>query len=206
VRRALSELRERPTHDFHAPIMDVGIAQLPDSNAPHWFAPYIRALPDRIERFAPMLSSAARPLIGIAWKGSPRHVNDRARSLPRDLAQRLLAPGATYVNLQVGEAPLAPSMIDAASRISDWDDTAAVVSQLDHVITVDTALAHLAGAIGQPVSVLLPFSPDWRWRERGADTVWYPGMTLARQARRGDWSEALEAAARTIRRLGASPR
>jgi ADP-heptose:LPS heptosyltransferase len=151
-----------------------------------------------------MLQSAARPLVGVSWKGSPRHVNDRNRSLGRELAQRLLAPGATYVNLQVGEAPLAPSMIDAASLIADWDDTAALVSQLDHVISVDTALAHLAGAMDKPATVLLPFSPDWRWRDRGATTPWYPRMTLVRQSRRGDWSEAVQEAVRLIRRPGAA--
>ncbi len=202
VRSAMSELAQRPTQDFHATIMDLGIAQLPDANAPHWFGPYVEPLASRAESFAAMLSAARRPLVGIAWKGSPRHRNDRNRSLDRDAALALADAEATYVNLQVGEAPLAPSMIDAAALISDWDDTAAMVSLLDRVISVDTALAHLAGAMAKPVTVLLPSSPDWRWRERGEATPWYPSMDLLRQTRRGDWSDALAA----IRRRGASPR
>jgi hypothetical protein len=202
VRNALGNLAERPTHDFHATIMDVGISQLPDSAAPHWLGPYVTALPERVERFAALLPRERRPLVGIAWKGSPRHSNDRNRSLAREDAVRLLHPGATYVNLQVGEAPLAASMIDVAGAVSDWDDTAAAVSLLDEVVTVDTALAHLAGAMGKAVTILLPFTPDWRWRAEGTSTAWYPQARLVRQARRGDWSEALAA----TRRPGASPR
>jgi tetratricopeptide (TPR) repeat protein len=200
VRSATSKLAERPTQDFHAPIMDLGIAQLPDAGAPHWFGAYVEPLASRVERFASIFAAACRPLVGIAWKGSPRHLRDRNRSLTREDATALTNGEATYVNLQLAEAPLAPSMIDAATRIADWDDTAAVVAQLDGVISVDTALAHLVGAMGRPVTVLLPFSPDWRWRERGETTPWYPSMTLMRQTRRDDWSDVFEA----IRRRAAA--
>jgi len=87
------------------------------------------------------------------------------------------------VNLQLGEAPLDGSTIDAAAAISDWDDTAAVVSLLDRVVTVDTALAHLAGAMARPVTTLLPFAPDWRWGASGESTRWYPSMRLVRRSR-----------------------
>jgi hypothetical protein len=194
VRAALGNLRERPTHDFHAPIIDVAAAQLPDAGAAHWFGPYISPLAERVERLAARLAGAPRPLVGIAWKGSPRHVNDRNRSLPPEAARQLLGPGLTSVNLQLGEPALDGSMVDAARDIADWDDTAAWVSLLDHVITVDTALAHLAGAMGKPVTLLVPFTPDWRWRAHGEATPWYPTMHLARQSRRGDWSAPIAAA------------
>ena len=203
VRRAMARLRQRPTHDVHVPIIDLGIAQLPDANARHWFGPYVTPLEERVARFDRALRDAARPIVGVAWKGSPRHANDRNRSLSREEAAPLARAAATSVNLQIGEAPLHARMIDAASRIADWEDTAALVSLLDHVITVDTAVAHLAGAMGKPVTVLLPFAPDWRWRAEGEATPWYPSMRLVRQSRRGDWSEALEAATRLP---GASPR
>ena len=181
-------------HDFHAPLIDLAIPQLPDASAPHWFGPYISPLPGRVERFAPMLSGAARPFVGIAWKGNPSHDNDRNRSLTREVARQLVAPGMTSVNLQLGEAPLHGSMLDAARDFADFEDTAAVISMLDHVISVDTAVAHLAGAMGKPVTLLVAFTPDWRWRDRGETTPWYPSMRLARQARAGDWSGPLETA------------
>ena len=202
VRSATSQLAERPTQDFHAPIIDLGVARLPDIGSPHWFGPYIAALPSRVERFAKLLDGARRPLVGIAWKGSPRNADDRTRSLTRDEARRLLGEGATYVNLQLGEPPLAPGMIDAAAEISDWDDTAAIIALLDGVIAVDTALAHVAGAMDKPVTLLVRFNADYRWGERGETTPWYPSMRLVRQARHGDWSDAIEA----IRRRGAWPR
>ncbi len=202
VRAAMSQLAERPTHDFHAPIIDLGIARLPDASALHWFGPYIEALPPRIERFAPLFAASRRPLVGIAWKGSPRNAIDRTRSLTREVAAELATGDATYVNLQLGEPALSPAMIDAAGQVSDWDDTAAIVAQLDAVIAVDTALAHFAGAMGKPVSLLLRYAGDWRYGQHGESTPWYPSMTLLRQSRRGDWSDVIAA----TRRPGASPR
>jgi tetratricopeptide (TPR) repeat protein len=194
VRAASSNWRELAEHDFHAPLVDLAIAQLPDAGAPHWFGPYVSALPERVERFARTLAAARRPLVGIAWKGNPHHGNDANRSLTREIARQLLGPGITGVNLQVGEAPLDASMIDAAREIVDWEDTAALVSLLDHVVSVDTAVAHLAGAMGKPVTLLVAFTPDWRWRASGDTTPWYPSMRLARQASRGDWSGPIAAA------------
>ena len=202
VRSAMGELAQRPTQDFHAPIIDLGIARLPDSSAPHWMGRYIEALPSRSERVAPIFAAARRPLVGVAWKGSARNPIDRTRSLSRELATQLLTEDATYVNLQLGEPPLAPGMIDAAAHISDWDDTAAIVAHLDGVIVVDTALAHFAGAMGKPVTLMLRFAGDWRYGQHGETTPWYPSMTVMRQARRGDWGGVIEA----IRRRGAWPR
>jgi hypothetical protein len=194
VRRAADNWRELGQHDLHTPLVDIAMAQLPTSDAPHWFGPYISALPERVERFARTLSAAPRPLVGIAWKGNPNHGNDANRSLTREVARGLLHEGVTSVNLQPGEAPLGASMIDPALDIADWEDTAAVVSLLDHVVSVDTAVAHLAGAMGKPVTLLVPFTPDWRWGASGETTRWYPSMRIARQSRVGDWSGPLAAA------------
>ena len=196
VRAAMSELGERPAHDYHATIMDVGIAQLGERGAPHWFGPYVAPLPSRLERFAAMLNARARPLVGIAWKGSPRHANDRNRSLTPEQARALVAPAGSYVNLQLGEPALHPAMVDAARDIADWDDTVAVIAALDRVVCVDTAVAHVAGAMGKPVDVLLPFSPDWRWGAAGGQTPWYPTMRLLRQSRPGDWTVPIAQARR----------
>lgn len=193
VRRATSELRERPSHDYHASILDVAQAHLRVPAAPRWSGPYLDALPERLERFGD-LDATPRPRIGIAWKGSPVHGNDRNRSLSREVARELVAGRATFVNLQPGEAPLDASMVDAAGRIADWDDTAAILARLDLLVTVDTAVAHLAGAMGRPVILLLPFSPDWRWGAEGETTPWYPRMRLVRQPRPGHWASAIESA------------
>jgi len=193
VRRATSELRERPAHDYHASILDVAQAHLRVEGAARWLGPYLDALPARLDRFGD-LAAAPGPRIGIAWKGSPLHGNDRNRSLARDAARRLVSGGATFVNLQIGEAPLEASMLDVAPRIRDWDDTAAILARLDLLVTVDTAVAHLAGAMGRRVLLLLPFSPDWRWGTEGDTTAWYPDMRLVRQPRAGDWLPAIESA------------
>ena len=187
VRSATSELAERPSQDFHAPLLDVAAAQLRAPGAPRWLGPYIAALPERLALFSD-LDRLPHPRIGIAWKGSARHANDHNRSLARDVAVRLVAGDATFVNLQPGEAPLDARMVDVAPRLRDWDDTAAVVAKLDLLVTVDTAVAHLAGAMGKPVSMLLPFSPDWRWGVGTTATAWYPRMRLFRQQRTGDWA------------------
>ena len=203
VRKAMANIAERPTHDFHAPILDVAAAHLRDAQSPHWFGAYVHALPERIARLEPLLRDLPRPLVGIAWKGSPRHANDRNRSLTREDAGALLATSGTCVNLQVGEAALGSNMVDLAPHLHDWDDTAAAIALLDHVISVDTAVAHLAGAMGAAVTVLIPYVPDWRWRRAGDTTPWYPRMRLVRQSQRGDWRDVLAAATRLP---GASPR
>ncbi|HET7731223.1 MAG TPA: SEC-C metal-binding domain-containing protein [Usitatibacter sp.] len=191
VATAMASLDERPTHDFHAPIADVAAHFLPDTAAAHWWGPYLAASPGRRARFEPALAMHARPRIGLAWKGSPRHLNDRNRSLDAAMAARLVAPGATFVSLQQGAAPLAGT-VSVLPEEADWDDTAAVIASLDRVVTVDTAIAHLAGAMGKPVHVLLPYNPDWRWGLAGEATRWYPSMRLFRQARPGEWGPVIE--------------
>jgi hypothetical protein len=193
VRHAMSELRERPAHDFHASILDVARAQLREPQAPRWPGPYLSPLAERRKKFVD-LARLPGLRIGLAWKGSPLHGNDRNRSLPRGMAKRLVRGGGSFLNLQVGESPLAGGMLDIAPRIGDWDDTAAILADVDLLVTVDTAIAHLAGAMGRSVLLLLPFSPDWRWGAHGDTTPWYPSMRLVRQPRPGDWDGAIEAA------------
>lgn len=138
----------------------------------------------------------AGPKVGLVWAGNPEHSNDRRRSMPVDAVRPLLAvAGLTFVSLQVGARSrdvelLAPfPIVDASPRLTDFMETAAVVDNLDLVVAVDTAVAHLAGAMGKPVWTLLPFDPDWRWVvSRADDTPWYPSMRLFRQQRQGDWA------------------
>jgi hypothetical protein len=200
VSKALGTLVERPTHDFHAPIIDVAAHYLPTVDAPHWGGRYLSPLPERLAQWRSFGEGARRPLVGLAWKGSPKFVNDRMRSLPVDEALSLTrsAPNATFVSLQAGEPPPPGSgWLDAGSRLRDWDDTAALIETLDLVIGVDTAVVHIAGAMERPVWTLRAFSPEWRWQTGAETTRWYPSMRLLWQELPNDWSGVLrEAAAR----------
>jgi hypothetical protein len=144
--------------------------------------------------------------IGLVWAGNPAHSNDARRSLPIEQLARLLGvPGVRFVSLQVGprsgEASDIAGVADLSSALGDYAATAAVVAQLALVITVDTSVAHLAGALGKPVWVMLPFAPDWRWLlARHHDSPWYSSMRLFRQPRPGDWDGVVSA---VIAALGA---
>lgn len=136
--------------------------------------------------------------IGLVWAGNPTHQNDQRRSIPTELLQPLLAlAGATFFSLHVrqGGAARAPGLesrwVDLSTSIRDYADTAAFVSQLDLVISVDTSVAHLAGALGRPVWLLLPCAPDWRWLLGRVDSPWYPSARLFRQPQPGDWKTVI---------------
>lgn len=133
--------------------------------------------------------------IGLAWAGRPEHENDRRRSCSLSrLAPLLSTPGVVFFPIQFGSAvremeALAGNcrFVDVTSGIVDFDDTASLLANLDLVITVDTSLAHLAGGMGVPTWVLIPFVPDWRWLLGRQDSPWYPTMRLFRQSEPGDW-------------------
>ncbi len=139
--------------------------------------------------------------VGLVWAGSPVHRNDRNRSIPARLFAPLLeVPGVDFCSLQVGPAgaqlseldPAGGRIADPTPHLADFAHTAGLVDGLDLVITVDTAVAHLAGGLGRPVWVLLPFAPDWRWMLERTDSPWYPSMRLFRQKSPGDWAPVLE--------------
>jgi ADP-heptose:LPS heptosyltransferase len=136
--------------------------------------------------------------VGIAWSGNPVHKNDRKRSIPLAQFRQLAADGWQFVSLQpdVRESDRAafeawPGLVDAGRELRDFADTAGLLQALDLVITVDTSVAHLAGALGRPVWILLPYSPDWRWLMGRSDTPWYPGARLYRQPATGAWAPVL---------------
>ena len=156
--------------------------------------PYLHADPGKVAAFAPMMAVAGRRLrVGLAWQGNPHFENDSERSLATvDLLAPLFALHACFFSLQKGPGQIKaayPAVTDLAPHIVDFDDTAAIIAQLDLVITVDSAVAHLAGALGKPCWVLLPaFKTDWRWLTERTDSPWYPGaMRLFRQTEAGNW-------------------
>ncbi len=137
--------------------------------------------------------------VGIAWAGDPSHHEDAKRSLPAALLEPLLPMAEVRLfSLQVGPGGASddvfPSLavVDLSPELSDFAETAAAISNLDLVISVDTAVAHLAGALAKPVWTLLPRVPDWRWQVRGETTPWYPTMRLYRQPRSGDWHSVIQ--------------
>jgi hypothetical protein len=157
------------------------------------------------------VDGAARPgtlKVGLAWSGNPKHPDDHRRSLQLKSLIPLDHPDVSIFNLQFG--PNAPGasganpaikLIDLTGHSQDFADTAALIEQLDLVITADTAIAHLAGSIGKPTWVLLYFLPDWRWGLRGDDSAWYPSMRVFRQLERGVWNHPVNAAAEAMAEL-----
>ncbi|MBW1783334.1 MAG: tetratricopeptide repeat protein [Deltaproteobacteria bacterium] len=136
--------------------------------------------------------------IGLVWAGNPGHKDDHNRSCPLDLFEPLSRiPGVTIYGLQKDgcdpSRPLLQSLgiTNLGESLKDFSVTAGVIANLDLIISVDTAVAHLGGAMGKPVWLLLPFVPDWRWLMKGDDTPWYPTMRLYRQKRPGDWQEVI---------------
>jgi hypothetical protein len=144
--------------------------------------------------------------VGIAWAGSPLHPHDRERSCPlEEFLPLLRAPGIAFFSLQKGKRredlfrlPQEIRVEDLESRLGDFGDLAVIISQLDLVIGVDTAVIHLAGALGRPVWTLLSYVPDWRWMLDGETTPWYPTMRLFRQAGAGDWRGVMERASAAL--------
>jgi tetratricopeptide (TPR) repeat protein len=183
-----------PSFDVQAPLMSL----------PHIFgttgstipgdAPYLAVDPALERTWGERLQLWPRPRVGLVWAGNPRHENDANRSMPAAAFTPLLRKqNITLFSLQVGatdadKAWLAGAPIhDLAPGLSDFADTAAAIAQLDLVISVDTAVAHLAGALGRPVWLLVPFVPEWRWMLERTDSPWYPTMRLFRQTAPGDW-------------------
>ncbi len=162
--------------------------------------PYLNVPASLVEHRRRQLAALPRRKVGLVWHGNPRQRNNRKRSLPQSLWPLLgRAPGISWVNLQADpsdhEAALLERMgaLDLSPSLTDWAETAAVLAALDLVITVDTGVAHLAGALGVPVWLLLSFAPDWRWQLGRDDSPWYPSLRLFRQPRPGDWTPVLEA-------------
>ncbi len=161
--------------------------------------PYLFADPELVAARHRELRAAPGFTIGIAWQGSVRHPNDRQRSIPLDRFLSLSRiPGVRLVSLQKGYE--GDSVYPTA--LGDFMDTASVMMNLDLIITVDTAVAHLAGSLGLPVWVALPFCAEWRWLETREDSPWYPTMRLFRQTRPGEWGDVFENMANELARRG----
>jgi tetratricopeptide (TPR) repeat protein len=160
--------------------------------------PYIRPTAERCDVWRRRLARDTA-IVGLVWSGSPESRIDRQRSIPFDQFAPLLAiPGIRFVSLQKDVRATDAcalreqnEVIDLGVDLKDFSDTCAVISQLDLVVTVDTAVAHLAGAIGKPVWILLPYVPDFRWLLDCTDSPWYPSARLFRKSQGSDWAEVV---------------
>ncbi|WP_428534973.1 tetratricopeptide repeat protein [Rhodopila sp.] len=169
-------------------------------------ARYLHADPIRTAAWQTRLAanqagSDHQPKIGLAFAGNPRHPADRARSIPPHFAAKLLAtPGPNFVNLQHGPSAVTLGLPDLTPWLTDYAETAALIDALDLVITADTSVAHLAGALGKPVWILLPHAPDWRWLQARSDSPWYRSARLFRQPKAADWASVLDMVQRELPR------
>jgi Flp pilus assembly protein TadD len=162
--------------------------------------PYLRPEAARVARWEKLLEPyKSRLRVGLAWAGNAGHANDRKRSIPFErLAPLASTGGVQFISVQKlengdarGPNPGVLPLVDWTGELHDFADTAALLSQLDLLITVDTAVAHVAGALGTPVWMMVPFIPDWRWFLHRLDSPWYPSMRLFRQTVRRDWGEVV---------------
>ncbi len=169
--------------------------------------PYLKSPPESSARWRELLNqTGAAKRVGLVWAGNPRRKLDRQRSLRLDqLAPLASAPGIQFHGLQKGEAaeqaanpPTNMKLIDQTAKLTDFAETAGLIDNLDLVITVDTAVAHLAGAMGKPIWVLLGYVPAWRWLLNRNDSPWYPTMRLFRQAALDDWTDPIAQAAEAL--------
>lgn len=172
--------------------------------------PYLRADAARVDAWRKRLADAggARPRVGVVWSGNAAHQNDRNRSIPLATFRGLAAAGCRFVSLQleVRESDRQalddwPELLRLGEELRDFADTAALMRALDLVVAVDTSVAHLAGALGCPVWILLPHFPDWRWMLDRADSPWYPTARLWRQPAARDWAAVLRGVRAELERM-----
>jgi tetratricopeptide (TPR) repeat protein len=211
---------QRPGFDLHCPLMSLPLALMNRSRDRHAVDPWLgeargaylktdarlqQAWEARLAVAEAALHEPAprarRPSrVGLVWRGSPTHANDHQRSLALPLLLAHLPLGGNYVSLQKEVPPEEVTALQShvellhlGTALTDFALTASLVACLDLVLCVDTAVAHLAGAMGKETWVLLPYVPDWRWQLERGDSPWYPSMRLYRQTRQGDWSGPLQA-------------
>lgn len=193
--------------------LNPGDCQAPFPSLPYHFRTRLESIPNRTpyftvdrtrkqawgELFAAMPRIGKR--VGLVWQGNPKHRNDHNRSLPKaNLADLLTLPGFHFIGLQKdipkGHSPA--GLFDLSPLLTDLAETAAAIEHLDLVISVDTAVTHLAGSLGRPVWTLLPYAPDWRWLLHREDSPWYPSMRLFRQPIPGDWTSVIQSIRREL--------
>ncbi len=186
-------------YDLQIPLMSLPYAlKINGDNIPNEI-PYIKAKKERVEHWRALLDVKDKMKIGIAWRGNPAYKKNNLRStIVNNFKQLLNWKKAVFFSLQKDvyerekEFLLANEVVDLSEYLRDFSETAAIMENLDLIITTDTVIPHLAGALGKPVWTLLSYVPDWRWGMNGEKTKWYPKMKLFRQKERGKWNPVFE--------------
>lgn len=188
-----------PAFDLHCPLMSLPLAFGTTLESIPNDMPYVRPDPDRVIACNDRLGESDRLRVGLVWQGNPKHPGDSARSIPLAAVKGMLLDGVEFLCLQKDASPAEIEALNAfssvkmlGSELADFSDTAAVIECCDVIISVDTAVAHLAGAMGKPTWVLLPGRADWRWLKDRTDSPWYPTARLFRQARHGIWQDVMD--------------
>jgi Flp pilus assembly protein TadD len=203
VERVIARGAEIGEYDCHLPLVSLPrifgttLATIPAQ------VPYLSVDAGKISEWKSRLGRIGGFKCGLCWAGNPAHKNDRNRSLPLQILESLGGiAGVRFVSLQKDfSGPLPAGAIDFSGEFRDFSDSAAAISQMDLVISADTSIAHLAGALGKPVWTMIPFGPDWRWMIGREDSAWYPSMRLFRQTQRGDWGGVVDRIARELSAL-----
>ncbi|MGY3696648.1 tetratricopeptide (TPR) repeat protein [Bradyrhizobium sp. USDA 3240] len=197
----VSDATAAPAFDVHLPLLSLPLIFDTQVDTVPAATPYVTSDPDLVARWRERLGGNSDDglSVGLVWQGNPGHLNDQRRSIRLDLLRPLLdCPGARFVSLQIGRgreqlADFDDRILDTGAQIdtASFADAAAIIGNLDLVISIDSAIAHLAGAMGKPVWILLANGSDWRWLRDRNDTPWYPQARLFRQTRPGDWAEVI---------------
>jgi tetratricopeptide (TPR) repeat protein len=209
-----SDLAPAPV-DYQAFLMSLPLAFRTRLDTIPATIPYVHADARRVEAWRERLAAlGAGRKIGLVWRGNPEHTGARNRDCPARLLDPLFeVPDCRFFGLQLTEGvddiatmrARGCPIVDLAAELGDFHETAALIEALDLLITVDTAAAHLAGALGRPAWVMLPFAADWRWLLEREDSPWYPSLRLFRQATPGDWRDVVERVAGALRSFPTHP-
>jgi tetratricopeptide (TPR) repeat protein len=196
VTQVIEKGQELPRFDLHCPLMSLPLAFGTTLETVPGEVPYVWPERDRVLEWRQRLGDVALPRVGVAWHGNA--LPDPKRSIPIQTFGEIDLPGVELVSLhqeipdEVRDVLPRHRIRYFGDQIRDFSDTAALIALMDFVISIDTSVAHLAGAMGKPTWILLPFSADWRWLCDREDSVWYPTARLFRQPRIGDWDSVLQ--------------
>jgi hypothetical protein len=197
-----------PTFDYHCSLLSLPLAFKTDINTIPANIPYIRSDAARVSAWQDKLGIKTKPRVALVWSGSKGHKNDHNRSLPLRELLPLVDDCGEWISLQTEvrgtDVDLLASRTDirhVGEHLKDFADTAAMIELMDLVVTVDTSVAHLAGAMGKPVWLLLPYNPDWRWLLDRNDSPWYPSARLFRQREIGNWAAVIDEVKSELRRV-----
>jgi tetratricopeptide (TPR) repeat protein len=187
-----------PNFDFYSPLLSLPLAFKTSFETIPANLPYLYADGEKLKLWQKRLGNKMQPRIGLVWSGSNNHTYDYNRNIPLKLLAPLQRLPFEFHCLQKEIRPDDAKILTHFKRVKthqneiiDFSDTAALINEMDIVISVDTSTAHLAGAMGKPVWILLPFSPDFRWMLDKTDSPWYPSASLLRQPAIGDWSSVI---------------